>query len=123
MNNDNNEIKNVIDQTLKNFTFLSDANSIIGTPVKTSGGATVIPVSKMTVAILSGGGQYGEIKLFQANKNYPLSTGGGGIVNVRPSGFLVEEKGELRFISTPDDYIEKLADQAFGLLNKIYEKI
>ena len=117
------EIKNVINETLKNFTYLSDANTIVGTPVVTSGGTTVIPVSKMTVAFLSGGGQYGEIKMFQPNKNYPLSSGSGGIVSVKPSGFIVEERGRVKFVSCPEDYLEKATDGLFKALEKLYENI
>ena len=117
------EIKNVINETLKNFTYLSDANTIVGTPVVTSSGTTVIPVSKMTVAFLSGGGQYGEIKMFQPNKNYPLSSGSGGIVSVKPSGFIVEERGRVKFVSCPEDYLEKATDGLFKALEKLYEKI
>ena len=117
------EIKNVINETLKNFTYLSDANTIVGTPVVTSGGTTVIPVSKMTVAFLSGGGQYGEIKMFQPNKNYPLSTGSGGIVSVKPSGFIVEERGRVKFVSCPEDHLEKAVDGIINVLEKLYEKI
>ena len=118
----NEEIKNIINDTLKNFGYLSDANTIIGTPVALSGETTVIPVSKMTVAFLSGGGQYGEIKMFQPNKNYPLSSGSGGVISVKPSGFIVEERGRVKFVSCPEDTLEKAADKLFGALEKIYEK-
>ena len=118
----NEEIKNVINDTLKNFSYLSDANTIVGTPVTVNDQTTVIPVSKMTVAFLSGGGQYGEVKLFQPNKNYPLSSGSGGVVSVKPSGFIVEERGRVKFVSCPEDTLEKAADLLFKSLEKLYEK-
>ena len=122
MNDNKEEIKNVINETLKNFSYLTDANTVVGTPVCTGNGSTVIPITKMTVAFLSGGGQYGEVKLFQPNKNYPLSSGSGGIITVKPSGFIVEEKGRIKYVACPEDYFEKATDQLFTLVNKIYEK-
>ena len=45
-----------------------NANSIIGTPVKTDDGTTIIPVLKITVGYLGGGGEYGDIKLITKEK-------------------------------------------------------
>ena len=89
---------------------------MIGTPVVTANDVTIIPITKMTVAFLSGGGEYGDIKMFQPNSNYPLSTGSGGVVSVKPRGFLIEEKGNVRFVATPDDYIERFTDQLFSFI-------
>ncbi|MBP5177512.1 MAG: hypothetical protein ILP02_02890 [Clostridia bacterium] len=123
MNRSSEEIIDVISDTLKSFSYLTDANTVVGTPVTIDGATTVIPVSKMTVACLTGGGQYGEVKLFTKNKNYPLSTGSGGVVSVKPSGFIVSENGKIRFLSCPEDYLEKATEKVFDCIEKLYEKI
>ena len=56
--------ENLVKETLKNINMLSDADVIIGKPIMTARGTTVIPISKMTVGFLSGDGEYGKIKLF-----------------------------------------------------------
>ena len=120
MTNNKEEIKNVINETLKNFACLSDANSVVGSPITADNGVTIVPVSKMTVGFLSGGGEYGEIKIFGGNKNYPLTSGSGGIVTVKPSGFIVVENSGVKFISCPEDYIEKGMDELFKMIGKLY---
>ena len=121
MNDNKEEIKNVINETLKNFSYLTDANTVVGTPVCTGNGSTVIPITKMTVAFLSGGGQYGEVKLFQPNKNYPSSTASGGVASVKPCGFLVEKEGSVSFLNCPDNVFDKalnFVDKVIGELNE-----
>ena len=114
---DNNEsVNNVIEDTLKNFSYLADAGTVVGAPIITASGVTIIPVSKMTVAFLSGGGEYGEVKLFQKMKDYPLSTGSGGVVTVKPCGFLIESKGKTKYLSCPKDYFELAVDEVAKLL-------
>lgn len=120
--NNQNRIENLLGDTLKNFSYLSDADTIVGSPIVTDDGATIIPISKMTVAFLTGGGEYGEIKLFQPNKNYPLSSGSGGIVNVTPSAFLVKNGDDVKVISCPVDGFEKAVTSLVGVLEKLNEK-
>ena len=107
---------------MKNFSYLADAGTVVGAPITTASGVTIIPVSKMTVAFLSGGGEYGEVKLFQKNKDYPLSSGSGGLVNVKPCGFLVEAKGKTKYLPCPKDYIELAVDEVAKLLGGVDEK-
>ena len=76
----------------------------------TPSGTTVIPVSKVTVGFLSGDGEYGQIKIFQPNKNYPSSTASGGVAAVRPCGFLIEKGKTVKYIDCPDNVFEKAID-------------
>ena len=56
-------------KSIKDFGDVLDANSIIGTPIKTDEGNTIIPVLKITVGYLGGGGEYGDIKIFTKEKS------------------------------------------------------
>ena len=117
MKENGNDIKKIVNETLRELNLLSDANTVVGTPVSTESGVTIIPVTKTTIAYLSGGGEYGQVKIFDKSKNYPLSTGSGGIVNVKPCGFLIENKGRVKYVSCPDGYLEKLCDDVVKLLD------
>ena len=116
------KINDAINETMKNFTVLSDADVIIGKPLLTPNGTTIIPVSKMTVGFLFGNGEYGKVKIFQPNKNYPSSTASGGLTSVKPCGFLVEKGESLRFIHCPDDVYEKAFNSIEEFIKKINEK-
>ena len=112
----------LIDETLKNVNMLTDADVIIGKPIVTPSGSIIIPVSKITVGLLVGDGEYGKIKMFQSNKNYPSSTASGAVTSVKPCGFLVEKEGEISYISCPTDVFEKAFSTVEEVLKKINEK-
>ena len=102
--------------TVNELTKLTSENQNIGAPIICDDGSTLIPVSKTLVAYLSGGGEYGEVKLFNLNKNKPFLGGGGAIVNFQPVGFLHVKNGKPNFIKIPIEPIEKMLDSALNLI-------
>lgn len=91
------KITGIIESSLEKIREVVDANTIIGDPINTPGGTTVIPVSKVMVGFASGGVDYlgKNAKRSGTEKERPtaLTTnfgGGGGTgVTVQPVGFLV----------------------------------
>ncbi len=93
-----NKISGIIEASLENIRNVVDANTIIGDPINTPNGTTIIPVSKVMVGFASGGVDYlgkntkkaAENSSSPAN-NLPKNFGGGGGtgVTVQPVGFLV----------------------------------
>ena len=81
-------IGQLMQTTLENIKDMVDVNTVIGEPIPTSGGATIIPVSKVSFGFLSGGGEYDAAKQ-PANMNLPFAGGSGAGVSVQPVGFLV----------------------------------
>ena len=52
---ENNKIQEIIKESLENIRSIIDANTVIGTPMETSNGVTIIPVSKISMGFASGG--------------------------------------------------------------------
>ena len=52
---ESNKMREMIDASLSNIKTLLDANTIIGDPIVTESGTTIIPVSKISVGYVSGG--------------------------------------------------------------------
>ena len=93
-----NKISGIIETSLEKIRNVVDANTIIGTPINTPNGTTIIPVSKVMVGFASGGVDYlgkntkkAAEKESTAVNNLPKNFGGGGGtgVTVQPVGFLV----------------------------------
>ena len=92
-----NKLTEIIQASLEEIKQVVDANTIIGTPITTPAGTTIIPVSKVMVGFASGGLDYLGKNMKRvadaAQKPAPLQTnfgGGGGTgVTVNPVGFLV----------------------------------
>lgn len=117
----NNQIEKVITDAIKQISQLTNVNLIVGSPITSKEGTTVIPISKVTVGFLSGGGEYGNVKIAKGT-DLPYSGASGGMVSVKPSGFLVEGKKGIKFIHCPDDIFEKAFDTCEELLKNLNEK-
>ena len=53
MQNDS-KLQDIIRTSLENIRSLVDANTVIGNPINTESGTTIIPVSKISVCYVSG---------------------------------------------------------------------
>ncbi len=115
----NNRITGVIEATLKNINELIDVNTVVGTPVKTELGDYIIPVSKVTIGILAGGGEYGKITIFKKSEDLPYSAGNGAVISIKPCGFLVKEDTKYKMISVADSASEKLVEKATDFINEL----
>ena len=78
----------IIKASLENVKSMVDANTVTGTPITTSSGTVIIPVSKVFIGLATGGIDYFG-KKSTADKNF--GGGGGTGVTVSPVGFLVIE--------------------------------
>lgn len=114
-NNATEKINDIIATSLEKIRTIADAETIIGTPIPTAGGITIIPVSKVSVGFASGGLDYGN-KTPDKPKNF--GGGGGTGISVTPVAFLVISPTggvELLSVSAPGgDTLDKVA----GLVDK-----
>ncbi|MBE6573268.1 MAG: sporulation protein YtfJ [Ruminococcaceae bacterium] len=84
-----NKISDIIRTSLENAKDIIDSNTVIGEAVSTSNGTVIIPVSKVTVGIATGGLDY-KGKNAKENDNVNNFGGGGGTgISVSPVAFLV----------------------------------
>lgn len=103
-----NKISEIIETSLEKIRELADAETIIGHPIQAAG-ITIIPVSRVSVGLASGGLDYNGKKSEQ-----PHFGGGGGTgMTVTPIAFLmIREDGstELQPIVTPAaaDSVDKI---------------
>lgn len=93
-----NKIGSVIEEAMRSLKSIADVNTVVGQPYEGMDGSTIIPVSKVTIAYVAGGGEYsaGENAVEAYSKDsYPLSAGSGGFIQLTPIGFLASKNGEL----------------------------
>ncbi len=92
---DNNDKKNRLDEMLATsmgkIREMVDSNTIIGNPITTPDGVTLIPVSRLSFGFGCGGSDYGKQP---ENKNFAGGTSAG--VKVEPVAFLVVKDGVTR---------------------------
>ena len=105
-----NKIRELMASTMKDLNGLIDVNTVVGNPFKSEDGTVVIPVSKVTMGFMTGGGEYGEIKPIKSDKSLPFAGGSGAIISLKPSGFLIDKGRGVELVNVADDPISKMID-------------
>ncbi len=99
-------IERIMDNAMTKIRTLVDANTIVGDPVVTTDGVSIIPISKVTMGFLTGGGEYGE-----KEAELPFAGGSGAGVSVSPVGFLVSDGKTVKLVNIDQkNAFEKLMD-------------
>ena len=89
-------IENVMSATMENLNKMIDVDKIIGNPVISPTGETIILVSQLSFGFACGGGEY---DFSQSKKeDYPFAGGSGAGISVKPSGFLVIMRNGIKFL-------------------------
>ena len=127
---ENNEKKNhslidLMDASMSKIREMVDSNTVVGEPITTADGVTLIPVSRLSFGFGCGGGDYGK----QQDK---LGAGAAAGVRVEPMAFLVVKDGVTRMlpvgtpaITTVDRIVEmvpQVMDRVEGFIDKKREK-
>ena len=68
-----NQIQEIVEAAILNLRQVAEVNTIIGQPILTSMGATILPVSQVTLGFVAGGGEYGNSEKILKN-SYPSSS-------------------------------------------------
>lgn len=109
----NSKIEEVMSAAMKNLRSLVDVDVVVGEPIKsTSEKLTIIPLTKVSMGFVSGGGEYySEIKELKKDREYPFSGGSGAGLSLQPIGFLVIDKTDVKIIKIDQkSAIEKLIE-------------
>ncbi len=108
-------IKGIMDTTMENIRAMVDADTVIGDPI-TVDGATILPVSKVSFGLATGGSDFG-------GKGNPVKFGGGGGagVSITPIGFIVVKNGDVKMLQIYKE--ESSANKAIGMIPELFDKI
>ena len=126
---ENSNLSEMIGNSLKSLKEISDSETIIGSPITTASGVTVIPVSKLSMGFVGGGLDYGKkLKAKPDLKEYstgePNFGGGGGTgVSLMPVAFLViSPEGNVSVLpitNEKNDALTALLERAPAVFEKI----
>ena len=119
---DKRPISELMETTMQKIKEMIDANTIVGEPIFTEDGTTLIPVSKLTFGFAGGGSDF-------AKKQEPHDAFGGGIgagVNIIPVAFIVVKGDSIKLLNVAapaESTIDRLIETVPGLFEKIAELI
>ena len=86
-----NPISDIMETSMSRIRDLVDVNTVVGDPIQTPDGITIIPISKVSFGFGSGGSDYGQ----SAQK---FGGGGGAGVRIDPVAFLIVKDGITRMM-------------------------
>ena len=108
-------LPNMLEGTIAKIREMVDVNSVVGDPITTPDGVTIIPVSKVSVGFGGGGSNYVSKNLNKQEN--PFGGGAGGGVKVTPIAFLIIKDGSVRMLpvaapanTTADRLVEMVPD-------------
>ena len=108
-------LPNMLENTIAKIREMVDVNSVVGDPITTPDGVTIIPVSKISVGVGGGGSDFVS-KNVNRHEN-PFGGGAGGGVKVTPIAFLIVKDGNVRMMpvaapanTTADRIVEQVPD-------------
>ncbi len=114
------KLPNMLENTIAKLREMVDVNSVIGDPITTPDGVTIIPVSKVSVGFGGGGSDF-----VSKNVNRQENPFGGGVgagVKVTPIAFLIVKEGNVRMlpVATPaNTTADRLVEMVPDTLDKI----
>ena len=111
-------IQGLMNVTMDKIRQMADSNTIIGKPIKTDDGTTILPVSRISFGFASAGTDFDGKNA--ANKDL-FGGGSGAGVNIQPVAFLVIKDGCVRTIQLSDG--SNTVDRALTMLPELVDKV
>lgn len=114
-------IHNLMGESMKGLRDLVDVDCIVGKPIVTASGTTIIPISKVTFGFGSGGSD-----IAKSQKDDFGGAAGAG-VTIQPLCFLIEREGDVRILNvnqnrTTADAIVNMVPEAIDRISAAVSK-
>lgn len=116
------KVKDLISSSIGKIHELSDADTIIGEPIKIDGNITIIPVSKISYGFAAGGSD-----LPSKNDKELFGGGSGAGMSIQPLAFIVISNGEVKLLelgsgSSPANAIVNAVPELFTKIQTMFSK-
>ena len=115
-------LNDLMRSTMEKIHEMVDTNTIVGQPITTPDGVTLIPISKVSFGFGSGGADYGKVQ----PKDFGGAAGAG--VKIDPVAFLVIKEGTTRVLpvavpaSTTLDRVVEMVPDLMDKVEKYFDK-
>lgn len=114
-----NQINEIIEGAISKIKTFLDTSTVVGIPFETKEGSLLIPLTKVSVGFVAGGGEYGENK---KSDKIPMAGGSGGGICVQPIGFLSIKNDVCKLIRIDEkSKYDKLLDSIPDILSNVSE--
>ena len=111
-----NPLSDLMRSTMEKVHEMVDTNTIVGQPITTPDGVTLIPISKVSFGFGGGGGDYGK------TTKDSFGGGAGAGVKIDPVAFLIIKDGVTRMLpvaAAPLTTVDRIVDMAPDIVDKV----
>lgn len=117
----NHPIGDLMSTTMQKIREMVDVNTIIGTPIRTDDGITLIPVSKLSFGFASGGSDF-VTKNQKPEADNAFGGGGGAGVNISPVAFLIVKGDTVKLLPVAPP-ANTTVDRVVELVPEMFDKV
>lgn len=114
-------VSEVMGLTMEKVKEMIDVNTVVGDPITTAEGVTVIPVSKVSIGFASGGSDFAT-KNQAAGKDNAFGGGSGAGISIDPVAFLIIRNDTARLLPVaplPGGPVEKVIDLMPEIIDRV----
>lgn len=115
-----NPISDMMDVSMTKIHEMVDVNTVVGDPIFTPDGITIIPISKVSFGFGSGGSEY------PVKEKSGLGGGGAAGVKMEPIGFLTVKDGNVRLLNIAppaSTTVDRLVEMIPDVIDRVQEFI
>jgi sporulation protein YtfJ len=119
-------IENIMQTAMANIKEIVDVNTIVGDPVVSADGSTIIPITKVSFAFVAGGGEYGKSSGGQENADtaFPFAGGASSGICITPVGFLVVDECNVQLLPVAGkQLVEQVIESIPQLITEIKDAV
>lgn len=114
-------INDLISSAMDKIKTIVDSSTIVGESISSPDGTIIIPISKVTVGFVVGGGEYADLSARRVANHFPMSGGSSGGMSVSPVGFLIiREMGDVEFVNVEN---KSLYQTVLNMVNSLLAKL
>jgi len=113
-------LPNMLENTITKIREMVDVNSVVGDPIVTADGVTIIPISKVSIGLGGGGSDF--VSRHPNKQDNPFGGGVGAGIKVTPIAFMVIRGENVRMLpvaSAPNTTADRVVEMVPDLLDKL----
>lgn len=116
----NHPLSEMMSSSMSKIREMVDVNTVIGDPIVTGDGVTIIPVTKVSIGYGGGGSDFAT-KNYPANRDNAFGGGAGAGVSITPVAFLIVRGENVRMLPVAEPAstsVDRLIEQLPDLIDK-----
>ena len=121
MEKKNNPLSEMMQESMAKVREMVDSNTIVGQPIETPDGVTLIPISRVSIGFGGGGTAFGAKKA-EPDDPKNLGTAIGAGVKIDPVAFLIVKDGFTRVMpvaAAPLSTIDRVVEMVPGVVDQV----